>query len=73
MKIIVNGNGFNILADLPPDARARTETPRRSTPLPVSQTITPDTSNGWILALVGFLVVLLCIALAVIGWMAFLR
>jgi hypothetical protein len=49
------------------------ETPHRSTPLPVSQTITPDTSNGWILALVGFLVVLLCIALAVIGWMAFLR
>jgi hypothetical protein len=110
MKIIVNGNGFNSLADLPPDARARyeqamgkldanqngmpdflegmittpiqttnvetsfgTETPRRSTPLPVSQTITPDTSNGWILALVEFLVVLLCIALAVIGWMAFLR
>jgi hypothetical protein len=49
------------------------ETPRRDTPRPVSQTITPDTSNGWMLALVGLLIVLLCIALAVIGWMAFLR
>jgi len=50
-----------------------TETPRRSEPLPVTKTITPDTSNGWMLALVGLLVLLLCIALAVIGWMAFLR
>ena len=38
------------------------ETARRSKPLPVSQTITPDTSSGWMLALVGLLVVLLCIA-----------
>jgi len=49
------------------------ETPRRPKPLTVSQTITPDTSNGWMLTLVGLLVLLLCIALAVIGWMAFLR
>ena len=49
------------------------ETARRSKPLPVSQTITPDTSNGWMLALVRLLVVLLCIALGVIGWIAFLR
>jgi hypothetical protein len=45
-----------------------TETPRRSLSLPVSQTITPDKSSGWTLALVGLLVVLLCIALGVIGW-----
>jgi hypothetical protein len=50
-----------------------TETPRRSASLPVSQIITPDTSSGWTLALVGLLVVLLYIALGVIGWMAFLR
>ena len=49
------------------------ETARRFKPLPVSPTITPDTSNGWMLALTGLLVVLLCISLAVIGWMAFLR
>lgn len=49
------------------------ETPRRSKPLPVSQTITPDTTNGWMLTLVGLLAILLCIALAIIGWMAFLR
>ena len=50
-----------------------TETPRPSKPLPVSPTITPDTSNGWMLALTGLLVVLLCISLAGIGWRAFLR
>lgn len=49
------------------------ETRRRSASLPVSQTITPDTSSGWTLALVGLLLVLLCIALGVMGWMAFLR
>ena len=50
-----------------------TETPRRSASLPVSQIITPDTSSGWTLALVGLLLVILCIALGVMGWMAFLR
>jgi len=50
-----------------------TETPRRSKPLPVSRTMTPDTSNGLRPALVGLPVLLLCIALVVIGWMAFLR
>jgi len=49
------------------------EMPSRSMAQPISQTITPDTSNGWTLALVGLLIVLLCIALGVIGWMAFLR
>jgi hypothetical protein len=50
-----------------------TETPPRSASLPGSQTITPDTSSGWTLTFIGLLVVLLCIALGVIGWMAFLR
>jgi len=50
-----------------------TEMPSRSMAQPISQIITPDTSNGWTLALVGLLIVLLCIALGVIGWMAFLR
>ena len=57
------------------------ETPRRSRPfdyaqdkpLPLSQTITPDTANAWRLTLTGLLVLLLCIALAVMGWMPFLR
>ena len=35
-----------------------TETPRRSKPFPVSRTMTPDTSNGLTLALVGFLTIL---------------
>lgn len=55
------------------EASFGSETPRHSKRLPVSQTITPDTSNGWTLALVGLLLLLLCIGLAVIGWMAFLR
>src|SRR5215216_5569477 len=37
--------------------------PFKSTlPIPVSPTITPDTSNGWMLALLGLLLVLVCAA-----------
>jgi hypothetical protein len=50
-----------------------TETARRPELSPVSPAIAPDTSNGWRLALAGLLILLLCIALAVIGWMAFMR
>ena len=49
------------------------ETPRSSTPVPASPTITPDTSNGLMLALAGLFVVFLC-AIAVGGvWYFFLR
>ena len=50
-----------------------TETPRRSTPLPVSPTITPDTSNGWALALAGVFLLLVCALSATGVWYFFLR
>ena len=49
------------------------ETPRRSSPLTSSPTITPDTSNGWMLMLAGLLILLLCIAGAAGIWYFFLR
>jgi hypothetical protein len=47
--------------------------PPRSEPIPVSPTITPDTSNGLTLALVGLFFLLLCIAGAGAAWYFFLR
>ncbi len=47
--------------------------PASSTPIPVSPTITPDTSNGWMLALLGLVLLLLCAAGAVGIWYFFLR
>jgi hypothetical protein len=49
------------------------EAPRRSTPLPVSPTVTPDTSNGWMLVSAGLFLVLLCVAGAGAVWYFFLR
>ena len=49
------------------------EPPRRSTPLPVSPTNTPDTSNGLVLALAGLFIFLLCVAGAGAVWYFFLR
>lgn len=49
------------------------DTPRRSAPLPVSPTITPDTSNGWMLVLAGLLLLGLCVLSAMGVWYFFLR
>jgi hypothetical protein len=49
------------------------ETPRRSTPLPQSPAIAPDTSNGWMLVLSGLFIFLLCAAGAIGFWYFFLR
>ena len=49
------------------------EAPRRTTPLPTSPTITPDTSNGWMLMLAGLFILLLCTAGAGAAWYFFLR
>jgi hypothetical protein len=48
-------------------------TPRRSSPLPVNPTITPDTSNGMMLVLAGLFIFLLCVAGAGAVWYFFLR
>jgi hypothetical protein len=50
------------------------ERPRRSTPRPVSSpTITPDTSNGWMLVLAGVFLLGLCVVGAAGIWYFFLR
>jgi hypothetical protein len=49
------------------------ETPRSSTPLPVSPTIAPDTSNGLMLALAGLFIFLVCVVAAGAVWYFFLR
>jgi len=41
--------------------------------LPITPTITPDTSNGWMLALAGLFILLLCLAGAAGIWYFFLR
>src|SRR6266487_2825571 len=42
-------------------------------PAPIPSTITPDTSNGWMLALAGLFVLFLCVAGAAGVWYFFLR
>ena len=54
-------------------ANTVTETPRRSTSLPTSPTITPDTSNGWMLVLAGLFIFFLCVAGVGAIWYFFLR
>lgn len=49
------------------------ETARLSSPLTSSPTITPDTSNGWMLMLAGLFLFLLCTAGAAGVWYFFLR
>lgn len=111
-KIIVDGQDYNRIEDLPPEARAKYEqamkaldanrnglpdfmegmlgtqavtghavdnqsnhtlhhAPRQ--PMPVSPVITPDTSNGWLLALMGVMLLFLCGASAVGVWYFLLR
>jgi len=49
------------------------ETVRRTSPLASNPTITPDTSNGWMLMLAGLFLFLLCVAGAGAVWYFFLR
>ncbi|HNQ94030.1 MAG TPA: hypothetical protein PKK96_06170 [Anaerolineales bacterium] len=116
VTFVVNGQTYNSLDDLPPEARAKYEqfmgsmdknrsdapdylkammnvsqqpsqpamtagsyptadTTRHASrpPLSVSPSIAPDTSNGWMLALAGLFILMIC-ALGAIGvWYFFLR
>ena len=47
--------------------------PPRSQPISSSPTITPDTSNGWMLALLGILLLLACAFGAIGIWYFFIR
>lgn len=81
-KLDANRNGIPDLVEGMMKAQAQTvnssvsvgpETPRQSAPLPVSPTITPDTSNGWMLVLAGMFLLALCVAGAGAVWYFFLR
>ena len=50
-----------------------TERPPRSAPMPGSPAIAPDTSNGWMLALAGLFILLVCVTGAAGVWYLFLR
>lgn len=50
-----------------------TSTPRPSNPIPASPTISPDTSNGWLLVLAGIGILALCAIGAFGVWLIFLR
>lgn len=112
IKVLADGQEYNSLDDLPPEARAKYEqamgaldanrngipdfveglmgmqqnnphavntqsnhtlhhAPRK--PMPVQSAITPDTSSGWLLALLGVLLLFLCAAAGVGIWYFFLR
>jgi hypothetical protein len=108
IQVLVGGQEYNGIDDLPPEARAKYEqvmgaldanrngipdfvegmlganqavdnhanhtlhhAPRK--PMPVTPAITPDTSTGWLLALLGFMLLFLCAASAVGVWYFFLR
>jgi hypothetical protein len=112
IKVLVDGQEFNSIDELPPEARAKYEqamgaldanrngipdfvegmlgmqpnephvvdtrsnhtlhhAPRK--PMPVQSAITPDTSNGWMLALLGIFLLFLCAAAGVGVWYFFLR
>jgi len=72
-------NTTNQTASIP--SSFEVDAPRRPTPfdftqdkpLPVSPSIAPDTSNGWMLALAGLFIFLLCVASAAGVWYFFLR
>jgi len=109
-KIIVNGQVFDSLDQLPPEVRAKyeqamgtldankngipdfvegmfgtpkqtntvatsfgTTSPPLSKPIPVTSTIEPESSGGWLLAFAGILVLGLCVAGAAGVWYFFLR
>ena len=113
MKIVVDGQEFDNIDDLPPEIRAKYEramgtldlnrngmpdflegmikvqpnltptstsfgteqsSPISRTPVPIeSPTITPDTSNGWMLGLLAASILFLCLLGAIGGWYFFPR
>ena len=49
-----------------------TKTPRRSTPVP-APTIEPESTSGWMIALAGVFIFMLCVAAVYAAWFFFLR
>jgi hypothetical protein len=63
----------NVSASFGVGTSRRSASNSRENPVPVSATITPDTSNGWMLVLAGVVILLLCVASAAGVWYFFLR
>jgi hypothetical protein len=63
----------NVSASFGVGTSRRSASNSRENPVPVSATITPDTSNGWMLVLAGVFILLLCVAGAAGVWYFFLR
>jgi hypothetical protein len=81
-KLDANGNGIPDFAErmmgganqnVMSASSTVVEAAPRSNPLPVSPTITPDTSNGLMLALAGLFIFLLCVLAGAGVWYFFLR
>jgi hypothetical protein len=66
-------NNANQNPAIPVSSSFPVENSLRSTPIPASPTITPDTSNGLMLALAGLFLLLLCALGAGAVWYFFLR
>ena len=66
-------NNANQNPAIPVSSGFPVENSPRSTPIPASPTITPDTSNGLMLALAGLFLLLLCALGAGAVWYFFLR
>jgi hypothetical protein len=63
----------NVSASFGGDTPRHSERTSRDNAVPVSATITPDTSNGWMLVLASVFILLLCVAGAAGVWYFFLR
>jgi hypothetical protein len=63
----------NVSASFGVESPRRSSTASQKNAVPVSATITPDTSNGWMLVLAGIFILLLCVAGAAGIWYFFLR
>jgi hypothetical protein len=63
----------NVSASFGGETSRRSASNSQEKPIPVSATITPDTSNGWMLVLAGVFILLLCVASAAGVWYFFLR
>jgi hypothetical protein len=70
---MINTVNQNQAMPMPTASGLGVEPPRRSTPLPTSPTITPDTSNGLMLALAGLFIFLLCVIATGAVWYFFVR
>ena len=69
----ISNQPVNVTASFGAETSRRSASNSQEKPVPVSATITPETSNGWMLVLAGVFILLLCVAGAAGVWYFFLR